>query len=253
MEQVSVVAHKVVPSRVTKFVVKQTIVKEKEMTYNALSAMNDGNEAFNTYVDAMLSYTGQDIRNEKHFKLCNKSKKDHEKCKNVPRKKRRVTQKKTKSHESMSHDTNIQSPPTNVSLPQSAESLEENYESAKDNQSHEEFQSPLNETPEDQKKRTLTQDELNALKKLLNMESKSKKTQKVKKNKSVVNGAAINKLFGTKKQKRSSIVNGDAINKLFQEDEKKKTKKKKNVLPRRSERLNKLKPRNRKAVNRYTP
>ena len=85
------------------------------------------------------------------------------------------------------------------------------------------------------------------------MESKSKKTQKVKKNKSVVNGAAINKLFGTKKQKRSSIVNGAAINKLFQEDEKKKTKKKKNVPLRRSERLNKLKPRNRKAVNRYTP
>ena len=155
MEQVSVVAHKVVPSRVTKFVVKQTIVKEKEMTYNALSAMNDGNEAFNTYVDAMLSYTGQDIRNEKHFKLCNKSKKDHEKCKNVPRKKKRATQKKTKSHESISHDANIQSPPTNVSLPQSAESLEENYESAKNNQSYEEFESPLNETPEDQKKKQL--------------------------------------------------------------------------------------------------
>ena len=45
------------------------------MTYNILSKLNDGNDAYKTYLDTMLSYTGQDIRNEKHFKLCNKSKK----------------------------------------------------------------------------------------------------------------------------------------------------------------------------------
>ena len=99
MEQLSVVDHKVAPNRVTKFLVQQTIVKEKEMTYKTLSKTLDGNKAYTSYVDSVSSGRKR-YRNQKYFKLCNKSKKDHEKCKNIPRKEESHA-KKTKSFQSM--------------------------------------------------------------------------------------------------------------------------------------------------------
>lgn len=96
MEQIEIIDHNVSPNRVTKFMVKQTIVKENEMTYNTLSKLSQGQNAYKKYVQDGMDENGEDIRNQKNFKLCNKSKKDHEKCKNVPRK-RKVTQKKIKS------------------------------------------------------------------------------------------------------------------------------------------------------------
>jgi hypothetical protein len=170
MEQIEVIDHNVSPNRVTKFMVKQTIVKEKEMTYNTLSKLSQGEQAFKKYVQVGLNENGEDIRNQKNFKLCNKSKKDHEKCKNVPRKKRRVTRKKTKSFQSM----NRQSFPENASLPQEEESSKpgENQESV----SSQNFHTPLNNSPEKQNGR-LNSKELREIDELLNSRDSQSNTK----------------------------------------------------------------------------
>lgn len=79
MEQI-ILEHKTNPKKVSKFKIRETIVHEKEVTFNQLTKTPRGIKTFMNYRDEHYDKTGEDILDEPDFKLCLKSAKDLGKC-----------------------------------------------------------------------------------------------------------------------------------------------------------------------------
>lgn len=94
MQSFEILDHKVgnKANVVTKFNVRETITKDKLMTFNELSKQSEGVAAYDAYVKEQKKENGVDITSVKNFKLCSKAKKDTEKCKAATGRKR--TQKR---------------------------------------------------------------------------------------------------------------------------------------------------------------
>ena len=79
MEQI-ILKHITAPKKVSKFIVRETVVKEKEMTFNQLTKTSSGVDAFLDYRQNMYNDTGNDLLEAKNMKLCVKSQKDIKSC-----------------------------------------------------------------------------------------------------------------------------------------------------------------------------
>ena len=86
-EKTTIVGHTAMPNKVTKFRVMKYSMEEKDVSFKNLVNMKQGEDMFHEYRNNFYNQYQEDIMNDRNMKLCAKSKKNVELCKEKPKRK----------------------------------------------------------------------------------------------------------------------------------------------------------------------